>query len=95
MKRIMPFLVLGLCCSCSGNGMSNPDSSAALDSARAHGRKDAAIFADGRASDMQREGAVLNIKYKEAHMRAMGYDKAADAYMEAVAAAINDSTAER
>ena len=75
--------------------MSNPDSSAALDSARAHGAADAAVFADPSASAMQREAAVLNIKYKEAHMRAMGYDKAADAYMEAVATVAGDIVGER
>lgn len=74
--------------------MGNPDSSAALDSARAHGAADAAVLADPAAGDMQREAAVLNIKYKEAHMRAMGYEKAADAYMEAVAGVAGDITSE-
>ncbi len=94
MKRLIPIVALVLACSC-GSGISNPNSSAALDSARAHGAKDAAVIADPAATDMQREAAVLNIKYKEAHMRAMGYDKAADAYMEAVAGVVSDSTATR
>ena len=76
---------------CGGNPLSNPSSHAALDSAAAHGRRDAAIVADSTASLMDREGAILSIRYKEAHMRAMGYDKAADAYIEAVKEVVPDS----
>lgn len=80
-----------LLASCGGNPLDNPHSSAAVDSAAAYGRLDAAVFADSTASDMQREGALLKIRYKENHMRALGYDKAADAYVAAAVELIPDS----
>lgn len=80
-----------LLASCGSNPLDNPHSSAAVDSAAAYGRLDAAVFADSTASDMQREGALLKIRYKENHMRALGYDKAADAYVAAAVELIPDS----
>ena len=63
--------------------MDRPHSSAAIDSAAAYGQRDAAQVADSTATPMQREAAILAIRHKEAHMRAMGYEKAADAYIKA------------
>lgn len=84
------FLCL-LMSACGGGSMSNPHSSAALDSAAAAGRRDASIVADSSATAMEREAALLMIKHKEAHMRALGYARAADAYMDAAAQVIPDS----
>lgn len=74
-----------------GSGADNPRLAAALDSATTAGRRDAAVFADDRSTDMQREGALLLIRHKEAHMRAMGYDEAADAYINGAEEIIPDS----
>ncbi|MDE6160365.1 MAG: hypothetical protein K2F77_01760 [Muribaculaceae bacterium] len=93
----MKYLLIAAClplCAC-GNGLNNPSSSAALDSAAAHGRADAAILGDSTSSIMERERAIFNIRHKEAHMRAMGYDKAADAYIEAAETVIPDSISEK
>lgn len=79
--------MLGAC----GGSMSDPHSSVAVDSASATGRRDAAVFADSNATDMQREAALLAIRHKEAHMRALGYDRAADAYIEAAEQILPDS----
>ncbi|MBJ2167982.1 MAG: hypothetical protein JFR24_08980 [Muribaculaceae bacterium] len=78
-------------CSCGGNPMDRPHSSAAIDSAAAYGQRDAAQVADSTATPMQREAAILAIRHKEAHMRAMGYEKAADAYIKAAKEIIPDS----
>ncbi|MDE6269240.1 MAG: hypothetical protein K2M12_00095 [Muribaculaceae bacterium] len=79
-KLIVVFLILPLLQAC-GSSTENPRSAAALDSAAAAGRRDAAIFSDRKATDMDREGALLLVRHKEAHMRALGYDEAADAYI--------------
>lgn len=87
---ISVFLFL-LLSACGGGSMSNPHSSVAIDSAAAAGRRDASALADSNATAMEREAALLMIKHKEAHMRALGYDRAADAYMDAAAQVIPDS----
>lgn len=89
-KIVLPALLLVLATACGGS-VSNPDSSAAIDSAAAVGRKDAARFNDSAATDMAREATLLNIRHKEAHMRALGYDRAADAYIEVAAQTLPDS----
>ena len=92
MKKAIILIGLSLAaCGCGGKSIDNPKSSAAIDSATAHGRRDAAVFADSCATAMQREAAIFTIKHKEAHMRAMGYNKAADAYIRAAIELIPDS----
>jgi len=92
MKSVIILIGLSFAvCACGGKSMDNPKSSAAIDSAAAYGRRDAAIIVDSCATAMQREAAIFTIKHKEAHMRAMGYDKAADAYINAVIEIIPDS----
>lgn len=91
MKLLPVSLLIVLTTACSGNALDNPSSDAAADSAAAYGRRDAAVFENGQATDMEKEAAILNIRYKEAHMRACGYDKAADAYIDAAKQMIPDS----
>ena len=91
MKLISYIALCLVATACGGNSIDNPGATAAADSAAARGRADAAIIADGTATLMERERAIFDIRYKEAHMRAMGYDKAADAYINAVMEVIPDS----
>ena len=97
MKTLHIMTIIAVCAplwSCGG-GIDNPKSSAAIDSAAAHGRLDAMIVADSTATVMDRERAIFSIRYKEAHMRAMGYDEAADAYIKAAEEVIPDSITKR
>lgn len=77
--------------SCSKGSVDSPASQAAVEYATEQGRSDAAIVADSTASLMERERAIIDIRNKEAHMRAMGYDKAADAYILGAEEVIPDS----
>ncbi|MDE6452913.1 MAG: hypothetical protein K2L27_01775 [Muribaculaceae bacterium] len=92
MKLLLTSITLAIMlCACGGNPLDRPGSSAALDSAAACGRIDAAPTADPASTTMERERALLDIRHKEAHMRAMGYDKAADAYIRGAEEVIPDS----
>lgn len=91
MRTSVYILAIILFTSCGGNALDRPQSAAALDSAAAYGRRDAAAVADSAATMMERERAILDIRHKEAHMRAMGYDKAADAYIRGAEEIVPDS----
>jgi hypothetical protein len=74
-----------------GSKKEDPDSPKSVTEAAECGKVDAMRVIEAPAETMERENAILFIRSRESQLRAAGYVKAAESYIEAAEAVLRDS----
>ena len=74
-----------------GSKKEDPDSPKSISAAAERGKADALHVCEAPAETMEREDAILFIRSRESQLRAAGYVKAAESYIEAAETVLRDS----